>query len=374
MFSRRELIRGLGTAGIASLAGCLQTAPERTSAPRIGTTTPERRAMLAALDSYADAHDVPTFLATVNPPDGARFSVGRGFLDRSGDRPIEPDALFRIASLSKPITAAATRHLVAETEHTLADPFLPLVDVEAPAGEVRDSRLADATIRDLLTHQAGWDRIETFDPIFAPWRVVRELGIAPPPTARDYARFVLDRPLQFAPGTRRQYANVGYLFLGLLIEAISGKSYQSFVAETVFDRAGIDPSDFQPGRTRPAWRPERETWYAAAFVCPDITSPEYLRLVRCPNGGFPEEAMTALGGHVATPAAYDRFMAVYDRHGRPHTGRPTPEIAHGSKRGTRAIAYRPRPELSVVVFLNRRTADRELLRAAIDAGLTAAGL
>ncbi|MFW5965175.1 MAG: serine hydrolase domain-containing protein [Halodesulfurarchaeum sp.] len=368
------MIRGLATLGLAGLSGCLRGSGADTTIPRFGDTTPAPQAVLEELAAYADSQDVRNFVATVNPPDGRRWTIGQGYLDRQKTRPVSEASLFRIASLSKPLTAAATRHLLEATDCSLEDPFLPLLDIEAPAGAPADPRLREITIRQLLQHRGGWDRIETFDPIFEPWRVCWELGIAPPPTAQDYARFVLDRELSFTPGTDSQYSNVGYLFLGLVIEAVSGRPYQTFLQETVFERAGIEPADIQPGRTRPAFRPDRETFYDAEYVCLDLTSPQYLRLVPCPDGGFPEEAMTAVGGHVATATAYDQFMQHYDLDGRPHEGEPAPEITHGSKRGTRAMAYRPRRDLSVVVFSNRRTEEAEPLRAAIEEGVSAAGL
>lgn len=369
--TRRALLSAVGTLGTVGVAGCLGG---DTEPPRFGDTTPARTAMLDALADYAREYDVPTLCATVDPPDGERFTVGLGYRDRAGTEPAGPDTLFRIASLSKPLTAATTRHLLEEHGIGIDEPFLEYIDVTPPGGDLADSRLSDATIRHLLNHEGGWDRIATYDPIFEPQRVTDTLGIRPPPTARDYARYLLDRELSFAPGADNEYSNVGYLFLGVLIEDVSGIDFQEYLINTVFENAGIDPQNCQPARTRNAFRPDRETFYRGEWICPDITRPIGRRYVTCPDGAFPVEAMTALGGHVATTQAYSRFMAHYDLTGWPHEGHGPPGVAHGSKRGTRTIAFRPRLELSVVVFTNRRTESPDPLRTAVETGLHEAGI
>ncbi|WP_066546030.1 MULTISPECIES: serine hydrolase domain-containing protein [unclassified Sphingomonas] len=137
------------------------------------------------------------------------------------DRPMRPDDQFRLASLAKPLTAAAVLGLVRAGRLTLDTPV-----AEAGPG---------ITVRHLLQHSGGWDRVATFDPIGDPASSAR-LGL----TAADRCEAIADRmpPAQFAPGTRYAYSNLGYCRLGQVIARVSGRSYADQVHRTVLAPRG----------------------------------------------------------------------------------------------------------------------------------------
>ncbi len=375
---RRALLRTLAAGSVAGLSGCALL-PDHVDAPagrrpRTGELTTRWASLLDRVDRYLADHGVPGAGLAVATPAGSVVAGGVGWQSPGQTEPVRPDSLFRIASLSKPITAGATRHLVATTDLSLDDAVLPLLDVEPPGGAPADPRFAEITVRHLLTHSGGWDRQETFDPMLRPTRVAGALDVDPPPDERDVARFLLGRELAFEPGTDSAYANVGYLLLGLLIEDVSGRPYQEYVADAVLAPAGVDPANLRLGRTLPADRPEREVEYAANGHCRDAFGSPPWRRVPCPDGGFAVEPMAAHGGHVATAGAYARFFAAFDSFGRRRGGEPVPDVANGALPGTVSTAVHARSGHAGVVLCNRRTDDPAGLRDAVRRGLARQGV
>ena len=87
------------------------------------------------------------------------YARGFGYADVENKTPVQPDALFRIASVSKPITSAAIMKLVEEGKLTLDDRVAPFIAHLTPApGATVDPRWEQITIRHLLNHTGGWDR------------------------------------------------------------------------------------------------------------------------------------------------------------------------------------------------------------------------
>lgn len=154
------------------------------------------------------------------------LSRGYGYADVSLKQPVQPGALFRIASVSKPITAVAVLKLVEEGKLKLEDHAFQLLGL----GYGTDPGIREITIRHLLTHSAGWDRGATFDPMF-------HFGKASP---EEIIRQMLKRPLVFTPGKRHSYSNFGYCVLGRVIEQVSKRSYEDYVKEEILKPMGIE--------------------------------------------------------------------------------------------------------------------------------------
>ena len=94
------------------------------------------------------------------------FARGYGLADIQNQEPVRPDSLFRIASLSKQVTAVAVLKLVEEGKLDLDERvFEILSDFTEPEGASRDPRIAEITVRHLLHHAGGWDKeVSGFDP------------------------------------------------------------------------------------------------------------------------------------------------------------------------------------------------------------------
>jgi len=279
----------------------------------------------------------------------AVFAAGSPDLPRTGPsvteladiearQPVQPDALFRIASVSKPITAAAVLVLVEQGRLDLDAAALDLVgSIEPPEGRIIDPRLRKITVRQLLHHTAGFDRGKSFDPMLRPGVVVEAIGSTPKNTA--IVRFMLDRPLDFDPGTQYAYSNFGYCLLGRIIENVTGRPYEESVRTLVLRPAGI--RDMRLGRTRQADRAKGEVcYYSPAGTAPvESVFPDVKRPVAPPYGRYYVEAMDAHGGWIASAIDLVRFTTHLDGNRAPGLlkaktiklieSRPAPPVSAG---------------------------------------------
>jgi N-acyl-D-amino-acid deacylase len=177
-------------------------------------------------------------------------------------------------------------------------------------GTQPDPRLCEITIRQLLQHTAGWDRGASFDPMFRPIDIARELGVTPPAGPADIIRYMLGQPLQFDPGSKHVYSNFGYCVLGRIIEKLSGKTYEQYVQEEILRPLGI--TDMQTGHTLPDGRAPGEVCYYDPGRGENVMTPEEGDEVPRPDGGFHLEAMDSHGGWIASAVDLVRFACAFD--------------------------------------------------------------
>gem|GEM_PF-3440715 len=148
-----------------------------------------------------------------------------GRADRKAGVANTPATRFRIGSMNKMFTAVATLQLVEAGKLKLDDP----IGKHLPGYPNREVA-AKVTVRHLLTHTGGTGDI--FGPEFEEHRLqLRE--------HRDYLKLYGSRGLTREPGARFEYSNYGFVLLGALIEHVSGASYDEYVGEHVFRRAGM---------------------------------------------------------------------------------------------------------------------------------------
>ena len=202
------------------------------------------------------------------------YARGYGYADVETKTPVQPDALFRIASLSKPITSAAILKLVEDGKLSLADRVAPLIaDLSPPPGAAVDPRWEQITIRHLLTHTGGWDRtipggIGSVD-LSVP--AATALNEPVPASAETIIRYIKGLPLDFNPGAKYVYSNLGYTILGRVIERLSGMKYEDFVRIRVLQPVGATRT--QPGRSllKDAL-PEEVRYYLLGLSTPVVPS------------------------------------------------------------------------------------------------------
>ncbi|HZZ72487.1 MAG TPA: serine hydrolase domain-containing protein [Pirellulales bacterium] len=265
------------------------------------------------------------FMAEHQPP-GAALAVARsgrlvyargfGYADRERRVPVEPNALFRIASLSKSLTSAAIFRLVEMKRLRLDEKVFELLKIEPhlERGAKVDPRLREVTVLQCLQHTGGWDRDKTYDPMGARGteRAAAALKLALPIEPRDLLRFTFGRPLDFDPGTKFVYSNFGYCVLGRVIEAASGKKYDDFVRSKLL--APLRAQRIQLGKNLLADRAPGEVKYydsqqrtGRAISGPAIGQPAPL-----PYGVEPIETMDANGGWIASAVDLLRFISSLD--------------------------------------------------------------
>jgi N-acyl-D-amino-acid deacylase len=235
-----------------------------------------------------------------------------GMADVEAEEPVARDSLFRIASISKLITAIAIMQLVEEGLINLDAPafsylnHLPMID-----GGVEDPRLADVTVRHLLTHSGGWDSNVSLDPMFRNIEVAAAFGIPGPAEVEQIIQWMRGFPLDSDPGSRYAYSNFGFALLGRVIESVTGQEYETWVTDEVLAPMGIDR--MQIGGSLLEDRVEGEVRYygpnGAVSVFPDHATAPWA------YGGFYLESLDSHGGWIASTLDLTRLLLSIDRRG-----------------------------------------------------------
>ncbi len=168
------------------------------------------------------------------------FSKGYGWADKDNRVRIEPYHLFRVASVSKLITAAGVMKLVEQGKIELDDYVFGEKGIlnDKPFDVYADRTVEDIKVIHLLNHSGGWTN-RWGDPMFIPHAVARGLDKELPVDATDIIEYMLGKRLHFKPGTMSSYSNLGYAILGKVIEKSSGEDYESFIKTNIMYPLGI---------------------------------------------------------------------------------------------------------------------------------------
>ncbi len=324
---------------------------------------------------------------------------------------VKAESLFRIASLTKPITAVAVLHLVEAGKLSLATRVFDLVSPPpwVASGKTPDARLRSITVQQLLAHTGGWDRDRSPDPMFQSREIAAALGVPSPPRPLDIIRYMLGQRLDFDPGTRFAYSNFGYCVLGRVIEQVTGRSYDGFVREAVLGPAGI--TRMRLGASLRSARAPGEVCYCTRQPSqrPSVFA-DQPGLVAEPYGSFCLESMDAHGGWLASAVDLARFASALENRARgallgaatfqsmyapppaPVARQPDGRVQdhyygcgwlvrpvgkageanywhNGSLPGTYSLLVRRWDGLSWVVLFNQRSEDPRLPDGAIDPAL-----
>jgi CubicO group peptidase (beta-lactamase class C family) len=202
---------------------------------------PTRGPYQDVLDAEVRRRRVPGISAAVVKGDHVVWTGAAGAADLARGVPMTPDAVCNWFSMTKIGTATAAMQLADDGALDLDTPvsdYLPYFSPVSPAGEVR--------VVHLLNHSSG-----LANPI--PVRWVHPTG-TPGPAPCDFLERLLarHRKLKFPPGERASYTNIGYLALGEVIAAVSGREYTDQVRRRVLEPLGMGTTDFDyTPRTRP---------------------------------------------------------------------------------------------------------------------------
>ncbi len=243
------------------------------------------------------------------------YARGFGWADREKQEKVEPESMFRIASVSKPITSVAVLQLVERGKLKLSDRVFNVLKLEEPTGaNVKfDARWKQVTILDLLQHTGGWDRDKSFDPMFISPQIVEKFGIKSPAMPDSIIRYMLREPLQFDPGKGECYSNFGYCLLGRVIEKVSGQPYGEYVEKQILAPLGI--KYMKLGKTLLSDRARGEVKYYVGTKDAQGSSlmgPNLGKTVPWQYGCWCIEAMDSHGGWIASAPALVRFASAFE--------------------------------------------------------------
>lgn len=161
---------------------------------------------MASLDGklvqFMKTHKIEAATMAIKKDGKIVLSHGYGYSDRNKTLILAPDTLMRIASITKPFTAAAVKTLIREGKLKLDTKVMDVIDVQPFGGKVADPRWYDITVGHLLIHRGGWDRNATtveWDPMFKNAEIAKEMKLAQPIGPSQIISYMISRPLEFSP-------------------------------------------------------------------------------------------------------------------------------------------------------------------------------
>ncbi|MCH2441108.1 MAG: beta-lactamase family protein [Candidatus Thalassarchaeum sp.] len=265
-----------------------------------------------------------------------------GFADVENNFPVENNSKFRIASLSKAITAASILTLIEDRRLTLDDKMVdyiphlipePIEGCDYPNFDL-DYSINDVTISHLLNHRGGWE--VSSDPTYWHWNTWHsrndpcidkeglnsqyDNGNTAPIQMESILKEWLRHPLNYEPDTDYVYSNIGYQILGQIIEQISEQNYEVYAIENVLTPMGI--TSMEIGMTMPDQRDPNEVlyydyeddWSLCHFPSgtDDEGNPIFDYAADPDCGDFVLEEKDGGGGWISTASDYAKFIAHLD--------------------------------------------------------------
>lgn len=304
-------------------AAALTLAAPASAVPAVsGRPVPELADLDDMMTTYMDDNDITA--GVLGLVQDGRIVYLRGFGEDYNGDDLPENALFRVASLTKPVTAAAIRQLVADPVNTNAFNLGQAGGgiLNLPAWPVLgDNRWQNVSVFHLINHQGG----QNVDPdgdgtndipdwTYQETNIAGQMGVDSPPGRISTLRFILGQPLQQNPGdgtifgtwtTGRTYSNAGYLALGLIVEQLSGQSYINYVRQNVLTPSMWVPgTEIHSGRTFREWGNAREPRYHSDGDFANVHDNYGPDEVEAPYGSWDHDARTGQGSFVTSAAAY----------------------------------------------------------------------
>lgn len=337
MLNRRTLLGGGAAFGAAALLpGAVLAQPAARVLSPIERQWPQATAMV---ERYVGQHKLPGAVAAFGWGSGPLATISRGILGFDNPAPIGPDSLFRVYSMTKPVTGMAAMILIDEGKLGLDQPLADIfpefarmqVAIDPAKGlEARPAR-SQITIRQLMTHTSGLGYSIGGNKVGAE---LMRLGVVPAVVSKlqvpgltapvatvgpdEFIKRAATVPLVAEPGTVWSYA-MGLDVLGLTIGRVTGMPFAQFLHERMFAPAGMTSTWFQvPTEAVP--RLTTNNGMAGGIAAPIDKGSDSI-YAQPPAFGF------GGAGLVTSPADYDRFLQLIVNRGRIGTTQVIPERA-----------------------------------------------
>lgn len=292
----------------------------------VGLSADRLERIAARFDRYVDEGKIPGYLVLIARRGKATYLHRYGLRDVEAALPVEEDTIFRIYSMTKPITSVAVLTLYERSQlhlDDLASEYIPgFKELEVfESGDEHSWQTIPAeremTIRDLLTHTAGLTyghmRAHPIDALYRRRKFFEDAEM----TLADFVAGLSELPLLFSPGTRWNYS-VATDVLGTIIEVVSSKGLGQYLADEILEPLGMVDTAFTIA-------PEKVQRFAANYerdgdsfrLIDKPSESSYLRLPKLPSGG---------GGLISTASDYLRFAQMLLNKGARILGRRTIEL------------------------------------------------
>ncbi len=317
MVTRRAMLGGLALGGTGLLLPKAAWAFKEGGAQLYPATS-------AFIKGFVDRKELAGTLAAIGKGQAEASFFGAGVQSISDGVPVGPDTLWRLYSMTKPVTGIAAMLLIEDGKMTLDQPiadFLPafanMKVQNSPDGSITDVRPAKGpvTVRQLLTHTAGLGyNIIQKGPIKKAYDDNGIVGgqasrmtlpgfadVKPAPSLAAMADRLATLPLVYEPGTKWSYS-IGLDLLGRVIEVVSGQAFDTFLKARLFDPLGMTSTGFMVEKQDVGRFASNYASFNGVLIPFDpATSSIYLDKPAYPFGG---------GGLVSSARDYDRFLAM----------------------------------------------------------------
>ena len=273
---------------------------------------PEFSSMERIIRSFMFRWEIAGASVAVSKDGQLVYAKGFGRADKNYDAEIQPYNKFRIASISKLVTAVAIMKLQEEGKLSVSDRVFGPDGIlnETFYSDPKDKRVYGITVAHLLSHEGGWTT-RYGDQMFIPFVVAESMDVNPPVDTKTIVRFALNKGLHFTPGTGKSYSNLGYAILGLVIEKVTGMSYFDYCRKNVLEPLGI--FDMTLARNLPDQKaPFEVTYYEPgdAVIKPSIYGTG--EMVQASYGGNDIEALGGAGAWLATAPDLIKLLLAID--------------------------------------------------------------
>ncbi len=244
----RAVSLALAAALSSTAAGLPKVKPEET-----GLSAERLTRLRAGMQGYIDRQEIAGAVTLVGRRGRMAHLEAQGLMDVASNKPMQTDTIFRIASMTKPVTSVAVMMLHEEGRFLLTDPISkfipefkdPKVILLNPPGATAATRTVAAereiTIQHLLTHTAG-----VASPFTGPTLdLLTKLFVSrkPESTVGEFTRSMAKFPLNFHPGTAWEYGMATDV-LGHLVEIVSGQPLDQFFEQRIFRPLGMTDTSF----------------------------------------------------------------------------------------------------------------------------------
>jgi CubicO group peptidase (beta-lactamase class C family) len=307
---------------------------------------------------------IPAGVLAIMKGDKIIVSRGFGYMERTLQTPVPPDAILRLASNDKVITKGAVMQLISSGAidtvtgrpiqlDTKVFPFFAARGIAPPVGATPDPRINDITINHLLEHQSGIQELPSASVLY------NALGVTADEIGPEHnVSWIYGAPLRNTPGSEFRYCSSGYFLLRYLVHLVTG-DFKTFLDEFVLDKTGT--TDIVIAYERLNQRNSREPWYATNENCYDrwINLENYFALSASAEGMVRYLRRYHLG----------RGTVLED----PNTGEwaPVPDagwdIFYGGMPGTWSVSYQRRwDQVNLALFFNQSGDYDNLFQSLID--------
>ena len=280
-----------------------------------GVFVPEMVNVDAVFSNFMNDWNIPGGSIAIVKDGRLVYARGFGYANKESQELVQPHHLFRIASISKPITSIAIMKLIDQGQLNIDAKVFGMDGIlnNSDYSTILDSRVKNITVRHLLQHTSGWDFIDgRGDPMFYNSYIAWQMGEEPPVGPVTIIKFMLTtQTLDNEPGTQYFYSNFGFCILGRVIEQVSGQNYENYVKTELLNPLGI--SEMQVGRTLYENKAPNEVKYYN-FPGSSLAYSIYGtgERVPWPYGGFHLEGRDANGGWIASAIDLVRLLVAVD--------------------------------------------------------------